>query len=502
VLEALDAQAVRRWYEWGVAALDASRDEINSLNVFPVPDGDTGTNLHLTLESAVKSPGDERAAGPFGGADLAATATEMARLSLLGARGSSGVILSQLLRGVAEVLAGQQRPPRGVGLARALERASALAYAAVADPVEGTMLTVARAAAEAAAATRSDDLHAVVLAAAGAAREALADTPSQLPVLERAGVVDAGGRGIVVLLEVLTAIVEQGPLPEVAGAIAHPRLDALDREPGPAYEVMYLLDADDDKIAALRVDLGRVGDSVVISGGGGLWNVHVHTDDAADAIRRGEAAGRARQIRIVPIAGSCHGAVVVLSADSPAIALRAALATSPVHVVLISPGVVGEICALGFCEVALLTLPESAAATRLIAQDLATRGVPVATLVAESAVQLLSAAAVHDRHTSLSGDADAMSRAIASTRHVTVRAQDDRFVALASGFDALVGTDPADLAVRMLDLLLTGDVELVTVVAATDLAQLVADRVRAGHAGLEVAQVSAPLDGVAWVGVE
>jgi len=119
VLEVLDADAVRRWYRWGLAALEAARAEIDSLNVFPVADADTGTNLHLTLQAAVETSEDRTAAG----ADLGETATTMARLSLLGARGSSGVILSQLLRGVAEVIAAQRRPPAGFALTEALERA-------------------------------------------------------------------------------------------------------------------------------------------------------------------------------------------------------------------------------------------------------------------------------------------------------------------------------------------------------------------------------------------
>ena len=125
MLEVLDADAVRRWYRWGLAALEAARPEIDSLNVFPVADADTGTNLYLTLWSAVEAADDRTAAG----ADLGETATTMARLCLLGARGSSGVILSQLLRGVAEVLAAERRPPAGLALTDALERAVELAYA-------------------------------------------------------------------------------------------------------------------------------------------------------------------------------------------------------------------------------------------------------------------------------------------------------------------------------------------------------------------------------------
>ncbi len=296
MLEVLDADAVRRWYRWGLAALEAARPEIDSLNVFPVADADTGTNLYLTLWAAVEAADDRTAAG----ADLGETATTMARLCLLGARGGSGVILSQLLRGLAEVLAAERRPPAGLAFTRALERAVELAYAAVSRPVEGTMLTVARVAAEAARATGSDDLPVVVAAAVGAARIALAQTPSQLAVLGQAGVVDAGGRGVVVLFDVLQQVVEQSELTLPEATLATPDLEACDlvTADSPEFEVMYLIDADDGRIADLRTSLDTIGDAVVVSGGDGLFNVHVHTDDVEAAVEFGVAAGRPHEVRV------------------------------------------------------------------------------------------------------------------------------------------------------------------------------------------------------------
>jgi dihydroxyacetone kinase-like predicted kinase len=200
VQETLDAAAVHRWCGGGLASLRAHQDEIDELNVYPVPDGDTGTNLVLTLTSAQQAllePSDESTGNPLGRA-----MRKMARGALLGARGNSGVIVSQILRGMADTFA-MSVAVRGGELARALRTATEAAYAAVARPVEGTVLSVVAAAAEGAGRIASDDLVVTARAAAKAAAEALARTPQQLPVLARAGVVDAGGRGLVLLLEAL-----------------------------------------------------------------------------------------------------------------------------------------------------------------------------------------------------------------------------------------------------------------------------------------------------------
>ncbi len=340
MLDTLDAAAVRRWCGAGLAALRAHQREIDELNVYPVPDGDTGTNLVLTLTSAHQAIDGE------GGGKPERVMRRMARGALLGARGNSGVIVSQILRGMADAFA-TSVSVRGRELARALRKASDAAYAAVARPVEGTVLSVVAAAAEGASRIKSDDLLAVARAAALAAREALARTPQQLPVLARAGVVDAGGRGLVLLLdalvEALTTPADRDPAhaaaigqpeephdpaggevlrpevtsttaggeaerPQVTSTTADGEAERLEvtsstaggeiewlevtsstagggigqahEAGGESFEVQYLLDATDEAVAALRGRLDGLGDSLVIVGTGDgalpTWNVHVH----------------------------------------------------------------------------------------------------------------------------------------------------------------------------------------------------------------------------------
>ncbi|MBM3688008.1 MAG: DAK2 domain-containing protein, partial [Actinobacteria bacterium] len=198
----LHAPAVRAWAEASLAALGEERAAIDSLNVFPVPDGDTGTNMFLTVESACAAVDEAFDDAEAGGrrARTADVAAAMARGALLGARGNSGVILAQIVRGVAGVLS---EVPDGDALApgivaRALRAASDEAYAAVSRPVEGTILSVARAAADAAeqSVQAGEDLVAMIESAVGSAHAALALTTDQLPVLRDAGVVDAGGQGL------------------------------------------------------------------------------------------------------------------------------------------------------------------------------------------------------------------------------------------------------------------------------------------------------------------
>jgi dihydroxyacetone kinase-like predicted kinase len=265
VLEVLDAAAVRRWCTAGREGLLAARTEIDDLNVYPVPDGDTGTNLLLTMEAA------ERAVAQCA-PDMAATARAMAHGALMGARGNSGVILSQLLRGLAEVLAASETSS-AADVRRGLARAAELGYAAVASPVEGTVLTVARECAEAVAGLEGD-LASVVREASAAAGRSLARTPALLPQLEAAGVVDAGGRGLCVLLEALEAVVTGvAAAPAPAPIVARDRraLTAA-REAGSDefhYEVQFLLSgASDAAVEALREQLAALGDSLVVVGGG------------------------------------------------------------------------------------------------------------------------------------------------------------------------------------------------------------------------------------------
>ncbi|MGQ4401527.1 DAK2 domain-containing protein, partial [Streptomyces hayashii] len=214
-----DALAVRTWCGLALAALGRAREEIDAINVYPVADGDTGTNLYLTVESAATAveavfAGYEAGAGagsaPAGKPALADAVRAMAHGALIGARGNSGTILAQLLRGMAQVLAaeGEASHTDGRGLRLALRRAADSARQAVAHPVEGTVLSVASAAADAAetavgAQGAEGDCGVVARAAYQGACAALAATPGQLAVLEHAGVVDAGGRGLVAVLAAL-----------------------------------------------------------------------------------------------------------------------------------------------------------------------------------------------------------------------------------------------------------------------------------------------------------
>jgi hypothetical protein len=335
VLEILDAAAVRRWCGGGLALLRAHQHEIDLLNVYPVPDGDTGTNLVLTLTSAQEALDDadaeqETTASPDGEAaltPLGRAMRRMARGALLGARGNSGVIVSQILRGMADTFA-VSAAVRGNDLARALRTATEAAYAAVARPVEGTVLSVVAAAADGADKIRSDDLMVVARAAAASAAEALARTPQQLEVLARAGVVDAGGRGLVLLLdalvEALLNIVPPALVKQVQAADRRPANEqapaVLDPDPNPnpdadlGYEVQYLLDAGDDAVRTLRETLDRLGDSLIVVGTGEgetpTWNVHVHVpvDNVGPAIEAGVAAGRPRRIAVTRLEDRRTGA--------------------------------------------------------------------------------------------------------------------------------------------------------------------------------------------------
>jgi len=307
VLTALQAADVRSAMIAYRDVLRAHQDRINRLNVYPVPDGDTGTNMALTLDAVVA---ELQAAGDAG---MGAVCKAIAHGSLMGARGNSGVILSQLLRGVAECF-GRHEAVEAPVLADALATAASLAYKAVVRPVEGTILTVARAAGEAATTASSAapaDLPAVVASAREAAADALARTPELLAVLARAGVVDAGGAGYLLLFDALLHVVDGRALPALSGpdtlegraadVLAPLAGDRADTRGGLRFEVMYLLEAPDHAIDAFKEVWAGVGDSIVVVGGDGLWNCHIHTDDVGAAIEAGIDAGRPRSIRVTDL---------------------------------------------------------------------------------------------------------------------------------------------------------------------------------------------------------
>ena len=306
-LGADDLRAVMGGYR---DALRLHQADINRLNVYPVPDGDTGTNMALTLEAVVSELQEVEA-----GAGLPEVCKAIGHGSLMGARGNSGVILSQLLRGMSERMAVVGEA--GVGpdaLADAIGHASELARRAVVRPVEGTILTVASAAA--AGAAQGSDLVGVVESARVEAADALARTPEKLPVLAQAGVVDAGGSGYLLLLDAFLLVLDGRPLPEPSGVDA-PDLSALNGALASGsghdgvegehavgdlrYEVMYFLHAPDDSIEAFKEVWAGIGDSIVVVGGDGLWNCHIHTDDIGAAVEAGVDAGRPNRIRVTDL---------------------------------------------------------------------------------------------------------------------------------------------------------------------------------------------------------
>ena len=312
MLDCLDADAIRRWCAAGLAGLQRHQREIDDLNVFPVPDGDTGTNLVLTFSAA----SEKLAAATTNG--LPDTMLAFARGALLGARGNSGVIMSQLLAGLAGAFT--MASVSGRALASALTDAADSAYRSVAEPVEGTILSVARAAARAAGAADSDELVRVARAAAAGAAVALSHTPRQLPALARAGVVDAGGKGLVVLLNALVEVITGESSPELP-VQAPGDLPSL-RESGStayAYEVQFLLDAPTEAMDGLKGALSAIGDSLALVGAGPIgardpagaevptWNVHVHTNDVGAALEAGIAAGRPHRISVTRFADQVAG---------------------------------------------------------------------------------------------------------------------------------------------------------------------------------------------------
>jgi DAK2 domain fusion protein YloV len=284
--------------------LQQHQSYVNRLNVYPVPDGDTGTNMALTVASVCEELDEADD-------DLASICKAISHGSLMGARGNSGVILSQILRGLAGVAAEHGDGLDGAGMVRALRAASDAAYGAVMRPVEGTILTVVRAAAEGAEALDPGaSLVAVLDAAKEAGADGLAHTPELLPVLADAGVVDAGGTGLLLLVDAALHVVDDRALPaapevdELADAIAEVHDQGHDHGGGIAdlrYEVMYLLDAPDQTIPAFKDVWAGIGDSIVVVGGDGLWNCHIHTDDIGAAIEAGIDCGRPRKIRITDL---------------------------------------------------------------------------------------------------------------------------------------------------------------------------------------------------------
>ncbi len=295
-----------------VAALEANIDEINALNVFPVPDGDTGSNMFATVRAALD---EADRAGPGADADRVAQAASFG--ALMGARGNSGVIASQILQGMAHGLAAKRRF-NGLDLAHALDVGSKQAYKAVAKPVEGTILTVIREASAAAiaAAERDNNVETVLAATVEAAERAVAKTPSLLPILRESHVVDAGGQGLFHLFRGALEAARGRPIEtgaEAPGAPARERSDHVDvtrgEETAFGYETVYLLRARPGQaldIPAIQAHLETIGESILVAGDVQLAKVHVHNHRPDAVIAYGLGVGLLSRISIENLDGQAH----------------------------------------------------------------------------------------------------------------------------------------------------------------------------------------------------
>ncbi|MFW5468983.1 DAK2 domain-containing protein [Knoellia sp. CPCC 206435] len=546
----LDADGARLWGALTRAAFAARRTEMDALNVFPVPDGDTGTNLYLTMDTALEDVKVAHAAqGIIGTASLVDEARNLSRALLLSARGNSGVIVSQIVAGLSAVVIEEGLTEvDGPALARAITRGAQLARASVAHPQEGTILTVADAAAAGAteAAAEGGDAAEVAASALSDAEAALVRTPEQLPALARAGVVDAGGAGCVLMIEalhrVLTGSWAEGSAPlhhasedllpktswhieggagdppgEEAGRARDPFAPTPTSAVGPAFEVMFLLDhCDDERVATLRDTLDGLGDSLLVVGGPDLWNVHVHVDDVGAAVEAGIAAGRPHRVKVTHFATQVAAketqqVAVVACAAGPGMAtiLEEAGAT----VVLSSPGarasagqLLEAIHETGAGSVIVLpndkdTLMAAEVACRAATEE----GIVTAIVPARTAVQGLAALAVVDLGKGLRENAISMTSAAVATRHgaVSVASREvltwaghvtpGDVLGIVSGDVALIGDDLATVAHQVLDRLLSGGGELVTLVSGADaddaLVDAVADRLAKEHAEVEVVRL-------------
>jgi DAK2 domain fusion protein YloV len=307
VLEVFGAEALRDTVITFRDTMKRHAAGINLLNVYPVPDGDTGTNMSRTLDAVVTELETADHA-------LESTCEAISHGSLMGARGNSGVILSQILRGLVTTLR-TATPGSATKVAAALKAASVASYEAVLKPIEGTILTVVRETADAAQRAASDGatLAAMLHVARAAGRTALANTPEQLPVLKEAGVVDAGGAGFLLLMDAALHVVDGEPLPEPSEASgpSQEQLDAVSHRASVSgevdvselrYEVMFLLNIDDSKSKEFMQAWGKIGDSIVVVGGDGLYNCHVHTNDIGAAIEAPlELGGKPFKIRVTDL---------------------------------------------------------------------------------------------------------------------------------------------------------------------------------------------------------
>lgn len=556
-LEVLDGLAVLDWARLVSDSLSVHRGAINTLNVFPVPDSDTGTNMAHTMAAAVDSADDlvESIGTKTAAVHADRVATALAKGAVREARGNSGVILSQVLRAL-----GDHAEAAGISAATvsdALSNAVDVASHSLSNPVEGTIITVLR---ESAAAARraTQSLAAVCSAAADAACEALERTPDQLAVLREAGVVDAGGRGLLIVLDslvkVVTGITPQRPDFARTKQRASANGDApaeLSDEPGSStsvegevdgaeaevtrFEVMYALTGLESAAGdSLRAELRALGDSVIVAadsdgGAESYWTIHVHTNDIGGAIQAGVDLGKVRGIRVEELLGPADGrtsehveqgrTVVALADPGPVASLFADAGAVTIDAGADDAVMVRKLLDVDTAEI--IVLPNgSLGHSQMTAVDaeLRARGRHCIILPTQSIVQGLAALAVHDPGSSLSIDGFDMADAASAVRFARLDRAAQRALTLVGpcevgdvvgviGFDvAVVESDAAAALSAVTDRMLTLGGEMLTIIAVPELEAEVAaevERLSDEYPDLEI--VTYPIgdgDVMAYVGLE
>ncbi len=345
-----DGAALLAAFRSAVANLAGHVDEVNALNVFPVPDGDTGSNMLATVRAALTAADD---LGSGSDVEAGRIAHAIAQGALMGARGNSGVITSQILGGMAHALDGKRRF-NGLDLAHALDAGAKRAYAAVQRPVEGTILTVIREASAAAiaAAERDNDTEAVLAATVEAAERSVARTPALLEILREAKVVDSGGQGLFRLLEGALSAAKGAPVSDEDAAPAampdeHPRRPLLLGVEGATsygYETVYLVHARPGErldVAAIGAHLESIGDSVLVAGDARMAKIHVHSERPDAVIAHGLSLGTLTRITIENLDGQASSvrearAAAFIDEGRSAAAARADYADATEHVMTAS----------------------------------------------------------------------------------------------------------------------------------------------------------------------
>lgn len=302
-LQQCDGRLLREALLGALAWLTANRDEVDALNVYPVPDGDTGTNMLLTLQSAVEE------IRHLDDADLSQVSKRAAHGALMGARGNSGVILSQIFRGFCDGIGNRSRVDAR-GLAAALSEGAAIAYRAVIKPTEGTMLTVAREAARSATerAQQSNDLREVVQAAVEAAEAAVERTPEQLPILRQAGVVDAGGYGVQLILEGFLKRLSGEDLSRLERrAVQHNRPKPIESpDEGWGYCTEFIINGEGLPVETVREQITRLGQSALVVGDESAIKVHVHTQEPASILTYASGVGTLSRLKVDDMSAQHH----------------------------------------------------------------------------------------------------------------------------------------------------------------------------------------------------